>query len=370
MKKHFLIFTIILFSLLIIPISFAQVNKICIYEFYGQGCPHCAKVNSYLNNLENKYPNLEIHKFEVYNNRENLLLLQDYFDSYNIPDSNRGVPVVFISNRYFIGDAPIINNLESIINEIKSAECPVINNVDGTGQVGLKSSLESIGPEFYATIIGAAFVDSINPCAIAVLLILLGALLASGNKKRAFLTGIAFTISIYIMYFLFGVGLFSAIQISGLSYWFYRFVGAIAILIGIFNIKDYFYYGGGGFVMEIPRKWRPSLKKILKNITSPFGAFLTGFLVCLFELPCTGGPYLFVLGLLAEKTTKMYAIPILLLYNLIFILPLIIITLILYYGYSSVEKAKQWKDKNIRLLHLVAGIIMLLLGILVLSGKI
>ena len=116
MKKYILISTVILFSLLILTSAFAQSNKVCVYEFYGQGCPHCGKVENFLNTIEKAYPNVEIHRFEIYNNRENLILLQDYFDAYNVPDSHRGVPVVFISDKYLAGEIPIINNLESLIN--------------------------------------------------------------------------------------------------------------------------------------------------------------------------------------------------------------------------------------------------------------
>lgn len=340
----------------------------CVYEFYGQGCPHCAGVESHLETLEKAYSDVEIQRFEIYQNRTNLVLLQDYFESYNVPDSQRGVPVVFISDRYLVGDTPIIENLEDYIEGFKGAECPVPNGFNGTGEAGGKSALESIGPKFYLTIIGAAFVDSINPCAIAVLLILMGALLLTNDRKKAFSTGIAFTLSIYIVYFLFGLGLFSALQISGLSYWFYKVIGILAVIIGLANIKDYFWYGAGGFVMEIPMRWRPTLKKLLGSVTTPLGGFLMGFLICFFELPCTGGPYLFVLGLLAERTTQAAAIPILLLYNLVFILPLIFITLILYFGYSSVESTNKWKDRNIKVLHLVAGIVMLALGVFVVFG--
>ena len=117
--------------------------------------------------------------------------------------------------------------------------------------------------------------------------------------------------------------------------------------------------------MEIPRKWRPTLKNLLSKATSPISAFLMGFLVCLFELPCTGGPYIFILGLLAEKTTRLAAIPVLLLYNLFFVLPLVIIILLIYAGLTNIEKATEWKERNIKLLHLIAGIIMLILGIIV-----
>ncbi|MGC8979554.1 cytochrome c biogenesis CcdA family protein [Caldisericum sp.] len=220
-------------------------------------------------------------------------------------------------------------------------------------------------PRLFITATGAALVDSINPCAIAVLLILLTALLAAGEKTRALKAGVAFIISIYIVYFLFGLGLFHALQISGLSYWFYQILGFFAIIIGLLNFKDYFWYGAGGFVMEIPRSWRPAMKKLLQSVTSPLGAFLMGFVICLFELPCTGGPYLFMTGLLAQQVTQTLAIPILLYYNLLFVLPLIAIVVILCFGMSKTEEIEKWRTENIRLLHLIAGLIMIALGVAV-----
>ena len=212
-------------------------------------------------------------------------------------------------------------------------------------------------------ITGAAFVDSINPCAIAVLLILLAALLATGDKKAALKTGAAFITALYLTYFMLGIGLIGILNLSGFATIFHQFIGILAIVIGIFNIKDYFWYGGGGFVMEIPRSWRPKLKEMLGKATSPAAAFFIGIIVTLFELPCTGGPYIFVLGLLSQNLPWVKVVPILLYYNLVFILPLIILSGLIYFGYSSVEKANLWKEKNIRILHLVAGIIMVILGV-------
>jgi cytochrome c biogenesis protein CcdA/glutaredoxin len=353
--------------LFILSISFA--HNICVYLFYGDGCPHCARVEPFIEQLEQKYPQLEVHRFEVYKNQSNAQLLMSFFDSYNVSTNQRGVPIIFISNSYIVGDKPILENLEAKIKELSDtgSECPSLQNtgVSGIGEEGTVSGLKLDIPSLFVTATGAALVDSINPCAIAVLLILLTTLLTAGEKTRALKAGIAFIISIYIVYFLFGVGLFHALQITGLSYWFYQILGLFAIVIGILNIKDYFWYGGGGFVMEIPRSWRPTLKKLLQGVTSPAGAFLIGFVVCLFELPCTGGPYLFMTGLLAQQVTQDIAIPILLYYNVLFVLPLVGIVVLLYFGMSKVEEMEEWRNKNIRLLHLIAGLIMVALGIAV-----
>ena len=211
-------------------------------------------------------------------------------------------------------------------------------------------------------VIGAAFADSVNPCAFAVLVILLSTILRADGRKRALFAGLAFTLAIYISYFLMGIGLFSAIQATGVSYTFYWIVAILAILIGLFNLKDYLWYGRW-FTMEVPLSWRPKMKMLLRGITSVPGAFLVGFVISLFLLPCTSGPYIAILGLLANTATRNYALVLLLLYNLIFILPMLIITLGIYFGFTSVEKAEEWRRRRLKLLHLIAGIIILCLGI-------
>jgi len=214
-------------------------------------------------------------------------------------------------------------------------------------------------------ITSAGLVDAINPCAIAVLLILLGGLLVfkEQGKRRVLLSGIAFISALYLAYLLIGLGLFSFLRLSGLVTVFHRFVGGLAVIVGLLNIKDFIWYGGGGFVMEIPRSWRPTMQKLLLKVSSPLGAFLAGLAVTAFELPCAGGPYLFVLGLLSQCSSMRAALPWLLYYNLVFVSPLIILTILIYFGYASVEKAIDWKERNLRLLHLIAGLLMLGLGV-------
>jgi cytochrome c biogenesis protein CcdA len=115
--------------------------------------------------------------------------------------------------------------------------------------------------------------------------------------------------------------------------------------------------------MEVPLSWRPALKKLIKSVTSVPGAFLIGFVVSLFLLPCTSGPYIVILGLLAKSATRNYAFLLLLLYNFIFVLPMILITLAVYFNLTTVEKAEKWRKNKLKILHLIAGILVLLLGI-------
>lgn len=224
------------------------------------------------------------------------------------------------------------------------------------------SSTVLIQPTFWA-ITCAALVDSINPCAIAVLVILLTGLLVVRNKQVILRTGLMFVLGLFLAYYLIGLGLLGAIHLIGLAPVLHKLVAIIAIVIGLSNIKDYFCYGGMGFVTEIPRSWRPRVKALLSGVVTPWAAFLSGVLVTFFELPCTGGPYVFTLGLLGKEFSWSEVAGILGYYNLLFVLPLIIILSLVYWGYATAVKTGEWKDKHIRLLHLVAGILMLALGV-------
>lgn len=232
-----------------------------------------------------------------------------------------------------------------------------------------KTGLQSLNLTPVAVVCGAA-VDAINPCEFAVLILLMASMLAAQeNRKKALWTGLSFTIAIFIAYFLMGIGLFEIIRTYTLSVsgYFYKFIGILAIIIGALNIKDYFKYGAGGFIMEVPQSWRPHMKSLVRRITNPWGGFFTGLIVSLFLLPCTSGPYVVILGMLAAKTSFAKAFAYLILYNLIFIAPMLAITFAMYWGLSP-ERAEVWRKQKIQLLHLIAGLLLVILGVALLTG--
>lgn len=230
-------------------------------------------------------------------------------------------------------------------------------------------SIQSFNVTLLAVICGAGL-DAINPCEFAILILLMASLLAAepNNRKKALYTGIAFITGIFIAYFLMGIGLMEFIRKYTLNFsdYFYQIIGWLAIIIGLFNIKDYLWYGKI-FLMEVPLSWRPKMKSFIHNITNPWGGFLIALLISLFLLPCTAGPYVVILGMLAHKVSFAKSLLYLILYNLIFILPMLGIVLLIHYGLSP-EKAENWRKQKLRLLHLIAGVILICLGIAILSG--
>ncbi|MBU1136307.1 MAG: hypothetical protein KJ559_02250 [Nanoarchaeota archaeon] len=228
----------------------------------------------------------------------------------------------------------------------------------------------------FIEIISLAIVDAINPCALAVMAIVLMTILMSNPEKRknVLLGGLAFISAVYLCYFFYGlimIQFFSYLipETGKYSYYLFKGFGAFAIILGYLNIKDYLDYKPGGVMTEMPLSMRPKMKLLVKKITNPKGAFIIGIFVTLFLLPCTIGPYIIASGKLSVM--KFFStIPWLLLYNLIFVIPMILITLIIYFSFTTVEKISSWKDKNIKKLHFVEGIILIILGIAMITGMI
>ena len=248
---------------------------------------------------------------------------------------------------------------------------------------GLNGSVENVNisndgimviPELtIAKVISLAAVDAVNPCALAVLTLMLIAILTYNptNKHKVLLAGFAFSISVFIMYFFYGlviIRFFQVVQmLTSIKLYLHYGLAIAAMILGLLNIKDFIHYKPGGLGTEMPMMLRPTVKKLISGVTSPKGAFVVGLFVTLFLLPCTIGPYVIAGGLLSALEI-IHTIPWLLLYNVIFILPMIGITIIIYLGMAEIEDVSGWKDKHIRKLHLISGLIMLLLGIGMLLG--
>lgn len=222
-------------------------------------------------------------------------------------------------------------------------------------------------------IISLAAVDAVNPCAIAVLTLMLIAIMSYRPEKKrdVLLAGLAFVFSIFVMYFIYGlviIRFFQVVQaLTFVRLTLYKVLGAAAIILGLLNIKDFIKYKPGGLGTEMPKFLRPKVKRLINGVTSPSGAFSVGIFVTVFLLPCTVGPYIIAGGLLST-IDMLNTMPWLLFYNLIFVSPMIAITGVVYAGFSTVENVSGWKENNIRYLHLIAGIIILLLGIAMFMG--
>jgi cytochrome c biogenesis protein CcdA len=217
-------------------------------------------------------------------------------------------------------------------------------------------------------VIITALIDSINPCAIGVLILLIATLLGlSKDKKRMIKVGVIYITAVFITYLIAGFGLLTFIQKFNISQQLSWIVGMLVIILGIIEAKDFFWYGKG-ITLAIPVKRAKQIKKMMKNV-SVSGAIILGIFVAAVELPCTGGPYLAITTLLAKIGFSTKVFWLLVLYNFIFVLPLIVILALVSFGVSA-ESVKKWKDQQKKWMRLFIGLIMIALGIvLVLLAK-
>jgi cytochrome c biogenesis protein CcdA len=369
-----------LILLLAVSLVFAEECTHMVY-FYSTGCHACAMTKPVLDELEEEY-NLLIDRRELHE-VGNVNLFYAYLNWYDVPGDKWGyTPTTFINDVYIVGYTNDYKDkiLEQITKCSTLGDCvcpfnqsladyygaqpfPETNHTTGyySPNATTPVSLELTIP----TIISAALIDSINPCAFAVMIFLITYLISIGSKKRVLRIGIVYISTVFITYFLAGLGLFLAVQTANMSTIVYYVSAVIAIIAGLINVKDFFWYGKG-ITLRIPKSAKPAINKWTKKASVP-AALVLGFLVSMFELPCTGGVYLAILGLLSSNLTKSQAILPLFLYNLVFVLPLFVILGLVYYGVSA-KKLEKWRLKKRNYMKLISGLFMILLGVLMLSG--
>lgn len=224
----------------------------------------------------------------------------------------------------------------------------------------------------FPIITGLALVDSINPCVIGVLILLLTVLLKAGNKRAVIMNGAAYTVGVYITYLVGGLtllGIFNAVRsVLFISQILYGVIGAFVLIAGFLEVKDYFWYGRW-FSLGIPKRLVGTVENKAQGAPiSLFASAAFGALLTLIELPCTGAPYLAILTLMSQSGyAYMSALPLLLYYNLIFILPLLVIIFFAWRGFS-LKRLEGWRKEHRGLMRLMIGLFLLAIGIWILTA--
>ena len=222
--------------------------------------------------------------------------------------------------------------------------------------MAVEASLPQIG-----TVLITAAIDSINPCAIGVLILLISTVIAtSQSRKRMLYLGMAYIAAVYVTYLLAGIGLvyfFSQIP-QAIAEYISILVGTIIVFAGLVEIKDFYWYGKG-FTLAIDPDMAKKIHGYSKNLTLPGMIFLGAFVAGV-ELPCTGAPYLAIILVLRHQF-NLTALGLLLIYNVIFVLPLLIILFLAFFGMKATE-LKMWKDRNRPYMRLLSGLTVIALG--------
>ena len=216
-------------------------------------------------------------------------------------------------------------------------------------------------------VIIAGLVDGFNPCAFAVLLLFItftmGMLQLQANYRYGLMkVGSIYISGIFVTYVLIGVGFLSAISFFSATHIVGKAAAFISMVLGVIIMKDYFV--PGGFGLAIPGSMHTPINNWIKRTSAP-GVFGAGVLVGLCTVPCSGGIYLAVLGLLALQSTLAQGIFYLLLYNLMLITPLVAV-LLASSNRVVVDKMLAWQSRNKTRVKLLMGSFMVAMGFVIL----
>ena len=342
----------------------SNVSERPVLYYFWAFCPLCDEPDLNLINIET-YP-IDIEIFEIVYNQDNLKKYHQMREELGI--ETIVFPTFIFNDQYWLGFSPLIE--EDIIKAIEYAlyEIPVNDEVT-------KLSLPIIGeidldatPILLTTLL-LSFLDGFNPCSFFVLTFLLAIIVHSASRKRIFLVGITFLLVTSLVYGLFILGALNVMLFAAQLFWIRNVVAALVIVLGIFSIKDFFIYKKGVSV-SIPdsykAKYYQQVRKVFytKSIIPMIAATPDMALgIALIELPCTAGfPFIWasiIAGLDLSPSQYVFLFAVYLTIYLIDELILFFLALI------RMRTLKLTEERGL-LLKLIAGSLMLVLGLVLL----
>ena len=371
-KKFYLALTFILLSLFFVIFanqfsslhtinSFAastsnSVNSpVYLAYFYEVGCHDCDKVKIVLKDISAKYPeNLILKSFDMHLS-ENVELAEALGELYQMPEEERLlVPVIFIGDDYLFRSAITFDNLDELIQKYSAVEIispwEKVKEKDLTAQERLIARFQSFG---LAAVAVSGLIDGINPCAFASIIFFISYLTLINRKGREILwVGGIFTLSVFLTYFLIGTGALK--MITSLSFLplvrkiFVLVTAVLALILGVVSLYDYLQFKREGTTKDAKLQLPSFLKNMVhstirKNVRLSnyiLMAAVTGFIVSLLELACTGQIYLPTIMFISTiPDLKVNALFYLLFYNLMFVVPLVLVFSFTYWGTTSAQWA-------------------------------
>ena len=391
MKK---IIYLLIFLLLLIPnVLFADEKEMNIYLFYGDGCPHCAAEEKFLNSYLKNKPFIKLHKYEVWHNKDNSKLYDEIHKLLN--DTGSGIPYLIIGNNAITGfDEEVTpDRIRSTIQFYRNT-----NYKDNVGiYLGIVSeeetgnentSIEDGNKKYQETdvnipIIGKknikevplllsailiGLVDGFNPCAMWILIFLISMLLGMKNKKRMWILGITFLFSSAAVYFLFLISWLNlAIFLNKIIY--IRLgIAMVAVIFGCASILRFINRkeDDGCEVVNSSNRKRiiNAIKRIVKEKSFPLallGIVLLAASVNVVELLCSLGlPVMFTQILAVNEVSG----PMQIVYSLVYIFFFLIDDIIIFIIAMKTLEIKAISNKYGKYAHLIGGLIMLAIGLL------
>jgi thiol-disulfide isomerase/thioredoxin len=355
-----------------------QVN---LYFYWSTRCAHCKRALPFVEFIDQAYPWVKLKSFQLVGDKENVRQFQAMAKT--MGQEARSVPTFVFCNTMMTGfdvnETPnqLIEGLKHCHDYLKEHRdlqgyAPLYGTSSGATLDVELPVFGKIYPDEHGLVfitMAIAAVDAFNPCAFFVLLFLLSMMLHLGSRRRMILVGVIFVSFSGLIYFLFMSAWLNLFRMIGQLEVITTVAALIAMTIGLINMKDFFWFKKG-MSLSIPEQARPGLyqrtRNLLQNksIYALIGATIgLSFFANLYELLCTAGfpmVYTRVLTLNNLETHQYYLY--LGLYNLIYVLPLMVIVLV-FIGSLGGRKLQQQEGRSLKL---ISGMMMFALGVLLL----
>ena len=364
------------------PSSFS--SPVYLAYFYEPGCHDCDTAKIVLKDITAKYPdNIILKSFDI-SLSENVELAEALGELYQMPEEERLlVPVIFLGDNYLFRSAITFDNLDELIQKYSTTDTIApwekVKEKDLTAQERLIARFQSFG---LAAVAVSGLIDGINPCAFASIIFFISYLTLINRKGREILwVGGIFTVSVFLTYFLIGTGALK--MITSLSFLplvrkiFILVTAVLALILGVVSLYDYLQFKKKGTTKDAKLQLPSFLKNMIhsairKNVRLSnyiIMAAVTGFIVSLLELACTGQIYLPTIMFISTiPDLKANALFYLLFYNLMFVVPLILVFSFTYWGTTSAQWATL-TNKNFGKIKMAMALLFFgLAGLLLYSG--
>ena len=417
-RRRVFVFAILVFFILFLAfpvVAHASDSSVDVYFFRGEGCPHCAKEEKFFAQLEDELSWINVNEFEVWYDRENAVLLKKISEVFRLNVS--GVPVTFIGDKVFTGysdDETSGEAMRSAIEICYQEQCPDIvgefiagetgnkgEDVEQTEQVEqpkqseeaqqteqndkdgehARGSIADTPTLFHIPLFGEveatslslpvltvviAGLDGFNPCAMWVLIYLVGLLLGIKNTKRRWVLGLTFIAASATVYFLFMAAWLNFLLFVGFIVWIRIGIGGGAVGVGLYSIRKFFKNPVGVCEVSKDGEHRKIFEK-LRDVTRMDNLFLAlggiivlAFAINLVELMCSAGfPAIYTHVLTLSRLSALQYYLYLLFYVFVFMLDDMVVFFIAMITLRTVGIDGRYS----RYSGLVGGIIILILGL-------
>ena len=329
------------------PTPTPEAQPIHIAYFEKAGCQDCARTNYDLHVVEERFPQVQVERFSI-EDEESTLLNEWLCNEYGVPEEkHQATPMLFVGQDVLIGTEATLRNLMPVVGKYAStgAERTWDDPDLEDSETKIRRRFEQWG---ILVILGAGLIDGLNPCAFATLVFLISYLTLTGRKGRDILfVGIAFALGVFLTYLLVGVALSELLKeiefLSILGGWVYLLTTLICVTLAIFTFRDFFRARQGrasDMSLKLPANLRRMVNKVIReNVqVQAFVAmsFVLGFVISLIELACTGQVYYpTIVYMTSDPEFASRALFFLVLYNLMFTVPLVVVFLFSYFGTTS-----------------------------------